>query len=175
MKKGDKSNFGCRYRATLRREKIGLIPFFGFSLLEVVLALAILAGALAALGEVMRLGDENAAAASDETQAQMLAESVMAELIVGARPVENVSGAALALPAEPPWVLSVAVEPTEFQELVAVQVSVAQQLALELRPARCDLVRWLPNPDYISISSSTAQQATATGGTSSSSTLGGQR
>ena len=51
MKKGDKSNFRCRHRATLRRERIGLTcpekelrPFFGFSLLEVVLALAILAG-----------------------------------------------------------------------------------------------------------------------------------
>ena len=77
-------------------EKLDLSPFLGFSLLEIVLALAILAGALAALGEVMRLGDQNAEAAGDETQAELLAESVMSELVVGARPLENVNGAELA-------------------------------------------------------------------------------
>ena len=35
-------------------------PVRGFTLLEIVLSLAILAGSLAALGEVMRLGDRNA-------------------------------------------------------------------------------------------------------------------
>ena len=44
----------------------------------------------------MRLGDQNAEAAGDETQAELLAESVMSELMVGARPLGNVNGAALA-------------------------------------------------------------------------------
>ncbi len=74
-----------------------------FSLLEVVLALAILAGALAALGEVMRLGDENATAAAAEAQAEMLAESVMSEILVGARALESVNGAVLPLDDDPQW------------------------------------------------------------------------
>jgi type II secretion system protein I len=137
----------------------------GFSLLEIVLALAILAGALAALGEVMRLGDQNAAAAGDETQAELLAESVMSEIMVGARPLANVNGAALAVATEPPWVLSVAVATTEFKELLAVRVSVVQQLPRELQPARCELVRWLPNPEYLPVV--VPQSSASTSGTDS--------
>lgn len=129
----------------------------GFSLLEVILALAILAGALAALGEVMRLGDQNASAAADEAQAEMLAESVMAEILVGARPLTSVNGAALPLEDDPAWVVSVTVQPTEYVELMAVSVRVAQQLPPAQQPAYCDLVRWVPNPDYLP---ATAQQST---------------
>ena len=175
MKKGVRTLFGSLRAATIGPRENSSDPFCGFSLLEIVLALAILAGALAALGEVMRLGDQNAAAAGDETQAELLAESVMSELLVGARPLGNVNGATLELEAEPQWVLSVTVEPTEFKELLAVRVSVAQQLAPELQPARCDLVRWLPNPDYLP--SSAAQESTTTtdsSGSSEASTSGGQ-
>ena len=48
-----------------------------FTLLEIILSLAILAGSLAALGEVMRLADQNASMTGDETQAQILAASIM--------------------------------------------------------------------------------------------------
>jgi type II secretion system protein I len=154
MKKGDRSIFCIPAKPDFQAhgQENGPVPFFGFfgfSLLEVVLALAILAGALAALGEVMRLGDENAAAAADESRAEMLAESVMAEILVGARAVGNVSGNVLPLDDDPPWAVSIEVQPTDYQELVAVRVSVAQQLPPEQQPARCDLVRWLPNPDYL--------------------------
>jgi general secretion pathway protein I len=130
----------------VREKRLGAAR--AFTLLEVVLALAILAGTLAALGEVMRLGDQNAAAAADESQALMFAESVMAELVVGARPIGNASGE---LPSEddPPWTFAIEIQPTEFQELIAARVSVSQQLAPELQPARCDLVRWLPHPDFV--------------------------
>ena len=133
----------------------------GYSLLEVILALAILAGAFAALGEVMRLGDRNAEVARDVTRAEMLAGSVMSELIAGARPLAN-SSAKFNLATEPPWVYSIAVEPTEYIELISVRVSVTQDTAPELDPARCDLVRWLPNPDYVPATS--ADSAPATGG-----------
>jgi len=163
MKKGDILLFRGPRPWTFTASKKVECPLFAFSLLEIVLALAILAGALAALGEVMRLGDQNAAAAGDETQAELLAESVMAELVVGARPIANVSGATIALETEPQWVLSIAVEATEFQELVAVRVSVAQQLAPELQPARCDLVRWFPNPDYLPAAAAEQSSSTTTG------------
>lgn len=153
--------------------------FFGFSLLEVVLALAILAGALAALGEVMRLADQNAAAATDESQAEVLAESVMSELLVGARPLTAVSNAELGIEAEPPWVLAIAIDQTDYQELVAVHVRVAQQLASQLQPAHCDLVRWFPNPDYLSAAdqqaSSSGDGSSSSSSSSSTSSSGGQR
>ena len=53
----------------------------GFSLLEVILSLAILAGSLAALGEVMRQGDRNASLSSDETQAQIVAARVAQRMV----------------------------------------------------------------------------------------------
>ena len=65
-------------------------------------------------------------AAAEEAQAEMLAESVMAEILVGARPLTSVDGAVLPLQDDPQWTVSVAVQPTEYLELVAVQVRVAQ-------------------------------------------------
>jgi type II secretion system protein I len=174
MKKGVRTIFCFAQAASRNSQKNSSDPFVGFSLLEVVLALAILAGALAALGEVMRMGDQNAAAATDESQAEMLAESVMSELLVGARPLAAVNNASLAIESEPPWVLSIAVDQTEFKELVAVRVRVAQQLASQLQPAHCDLVRWFPNPDYLPAAN---QESNTTSGdsssASSSSSLGG--
>lgn len=175
MKKGTKKGVRNLFRpvpgrqAKRHREKVPdtfFGSFFGFSLLEVVLALAILAGALAALGEVMRLGDENASAAADESRAEMLAESVMSEILVGARMVANVNGAVLPLEDDPPWAVSIELQPTEFQELVAVRVSVAQQLPPEQQPARCDLVRWLPNPDYLPTDTQESSQSSSSTSTS---------
>jgi type II secretion system protein I len=128
----------------------------GFSLLEIVLALAILAGSLAALGEVMRLSDMNAAKARDETQAELLADSVMSEIISGARTLDNVNNATFDSSDEPPWNYSIEVNSTDYQELLSVRVSVMQQLAPELQPSRCDLVRWLPAAS--SSSTDTSQQ-----------------
>ena len=88
---------------------------FGFSLLEVVLALAILAGALAALGEVMRLGRPECRGRADESQAEMLAESVMSELLVGARPLAARQRCGARRRRRSALGVSIAVEPTEYQ------------------------------------------------------------
>ena len=52
-----------------------------FSLLEVILALSILAGAVAVLGELLRTGVRNAQTARDLTRAQMLCEEIEAEVV----------------------------------------------------------------------------------------------
>jgi len=152
--------FATREHATLR----------AFTLLEIVLALAILAGSLAALGEVMRLADHNAELVEGESQAQTLAESVMAEILAGARPLSNVNGTEFPLATEPRWQHWVAVEPTERDELLLVRVTVAQQLPPEQQPARYELARWVINPDYLP--STTPQQQTPSQGSSTSGTGG---
>jgi type II secretion system protein I len=121
----------------------------GFTLLEVILSLAILAGSLAALGEVMRLADESAASSRDETHAQIIAASVMDEIVSGFRPLAAVGQAVVDPTIDPPWLFSVAIEETAYVELIAVRVLVEQQLEAQMQPARFELVRWLPNPDYI--------------------------
>jgi type II secretion system protein I len=144
--------------------------FYGFSLLEVLLALAILAGALAALGEVMRLGDQNAALARDESEAEMLANSVVSELLSGSRQVQSVTSATFDMMADPAWTYSITVDNTDYNELVSVRVSVSQQLAAERHPAHCELVRWMPNPDYVPPDTS---QQSSTNGTSTNSSSSG--
>lgn len=139
-----------------------------FSLLEVILALAILAGSLAALGEVMRMAGQAARLTESETQAQILAASVMDELASGARQLSAVSQSALDSSSDPPWVYSVALEDTGYQQMVAVRVTIAQQLDSRLQPAHFELLRWMANPNYVAPQTDDQSQST----TSSSSTSG---
>ena len=121
----------------------------GFSLLEVILALAILAGAVAVLGELARLGIRNARAARYTTQAQLLCESKLAEITAGITMPEPVQGAPcenVVDPADPRWLYTIEVQPVDEQGLVAVRVSVKQDLPPENRPIGCSLVRWIVDP-----------------------------
>ena len=82
----------------------------GFTLLEVILSLAILAGSLAALGEVMRMADQAARLTEDETQRKILAASIMDELVCGARRSDGRHSIAARSSADPPWVYSISIE-----------------------------------------------------------------
>jgi hypothetical protein len=145
--------------------------------LEIILALAILAGSLAALGEVMRLADQNAAMTRDESKAQILASSIMDELVAGARELMAVDQVPVDYDTEQLWIYSIALEPTAFDELVAVHVLVQQKLDPRLQPARFELVRWLSNPDYIPPATGTSSSSSSASSTSSvsSATSGGTR
>ena len=148
----------------------------GFSLLEIILALAILAGSLAALGEVMRLADQNAAFARDETQAQILASSIMDELVSGARELMAINQAQVDYEMEDPWLYSVAIEQTGYVELVAVRVAVQEQVDERLQPARFELIRWLPNPDYVpATTTSQSSSSSSSSGSSGFGATGGQQ
>ncbi|HUT11977.1 MAG TPA: prepilin-type N-terminal cleavage/methylation domain-containing protein [Thermoguttaceae bacterium] len=121
----------------------------GFSLLEVILALAIFAGVLAALGEVSRIGMRNAEIARDLTKAQLLCESKMAEITSGyaeSTPVDNqpLETADAFIRGEIPWVYSIQQEPCAEEEgLIVVRVIVKQDLPPEKRPVTFVLDRWL--------------------------------
>jgi prepilin-type N-terminal cleavage/methylation domain-containing protein len=156
----------------------------GFTLLEIILSLAILAGSLAALGEVMRLADMNAALSRDETDAQIIAASIMEELIAGYRPLTATDKEVLNPDVSPPWLYSIAVDQTEYTELISLRVLVEQQLEPELKPARFELIRWMMSPDYVppevpedesSSSSSSSSSSTNSSNTgSNSSSTGGE-
>jgi type II secretion system protein I len=145
----------------------------GFTLLEIILALAILAGSLAALGEVMRLADQNATLTEGETQAQILAASLMDELVSGARQLSAVSQAGLESDADPPWVYSVDIQNTQYEELVSVRVSVEQQLEARLQPARFELVRWMPNPNFVPADTGESDSSSSSSTSSSGASSGG--
>jgi len=146
--------------------------FSGFTLLEIILSLAILAGSLAALGEVMRLADQNAAMTGDETQAQIIAASIMDELVAGARMLSAVKQSEYEDMSDPPWLFSIVLEDAGIEELVAVRILVEQDIEAHLQPARVELVRWLPNPNFQSTTSAAESTSPSTTSGSSASSSG---
>ena len=126
----------------------------GFSLLEVILALAILAGAIAVLGEASRLALQNAETARDMAQAQLLCESKLAEILSGITPAEAVdrtvfdtTTTASINPDEPAWLYSIETEPTDEDGLIAVRVTVMRDLPAAQHPVHFSLVQWIPDPN----------------------------
>ena len=142
------------------------------SLLEVILSLAILGMAMASLGELARIGLRNARVACDKSQAALLCESRMAEILAAGTLPDTVQSEQLDNPSDPTgpaWLCSVAVESTDQDALVAVRVTVIQDLPLEKRPVEFSLVRWMVDPDSFQASASTASEesssASSSGGT----------
>ena len=122
----------------------------GFSLLEVILALAILAGSMAVLGELARLGLQNAQIARDTAQAQLLCESKLAEITAGITPMQAVSDAEFEEPVGDgtmKWLFSIDVQQTNCQGMSAVRVTVVQDLPEKKRPVDFSLVRWMLDPE----------------------------
>ena len=125
----------------------------GFSLMEEILALAVLAGAIAVLGEASRQALRNADAARNMARAQLLCESKLAEIVTGITPLQPVDKAAFDAtttasldPAEPAWLYSIETEPTDEDGLISVRVTVTRDLPAVQHPLQFSLVRWLPDP-----------------------------
>ena len=133
----------------------------GFSLLEVIIALAFLTGALAVLGELVSMGVEHAMRARNLTQAELLCESKMAEIVSGMSPAEDVSS----VPFEPyglseigeqtldenieGWLYSIETDSLTMEGLTTVCVTVHQDLPPEKRPVTFSLVRWISAEDVL--------------------------
>jgi type II secretory pathway pseudopilin PulG len=113
-------------------------------LLEVILALVILAAALAMLGEVMQLASRNAVEARAETQAQSLAASVMDQIISGAIDATGATRQALEVDDATPWVYSITIGSSDVTGITSVEVLVEQDLEEQLNPVKYRLFRWLP-------------------------------
>src|SRR5687768_7200671 len=84
----------------------------GLTLLEVILAIAILGGALAVIGELIRLGSRSAAQARDLTTAQLYAETKLNAIAAGIDEPTSLSAEPLDEAGE--WIYSV--EPQETDE-----------------------------------------------------------
>ncbi len=143
-----------------------------FTLLEVILALTILAGAMAVLGEVSRLALRNAVAARDLARADLLANSKLAEIEAGITSTDSVDRLKFDPttesldPGEPAWLYSINSQSTDEDGVISVRVTVTRDLPAGQHPVKFTLVRWLPDPNYV-------YTPPAPGSGSTSSTSGG--
>jgi len=127
----------------------------GFSLLEVIIALAFLTGSMAVLGELVHMGVDHARFAGKLTEAELLCESKMAEIVTGISPAETVSD----VPFEQfeftdagdetleehiaDWLYSIEMDTLEIEGLTVVRVTVRQDLPPEKKPVKFSLTRWI--------------------------------
>jgi hypothetical protein len=114
------------------------------SLLEVMLAIAILGLALATMGELVRIGTQAAAESRDLTKAQILSEGIMSELSAGIIPLESAEETPFEL--DPEWNYSVAVAPLDDGGLLEVTILVQKEIEDGEQPAYFTLTRWMIDP-----------------------------
>jgi hypothetical protein len=142
----------------------------------VILALAILAVSLAALGEVLGRAGDHSQDSRNLTQAQLIAASKLAELTSGAILLDNINNAPVEeVVADPPWVYSVEMTQTAELNLLAVRVTVRQDLPAEQNPAEYSVVRWMPDPTALTTTGSTTSGSGSTGGSTAGGATGGAR
>ncbi len=115
-----------------------------FSLLEVLLAMAILLGSLVILGHLASMGRKRANAAYDLAAAHRICQTRLDEVLAGIRPMESAQEEVLE--DEPGWRCSVAIEPAERPGLASLRVTVRQDLPKESRAKQFTLVRWIRDP-----------------------------
>ena len=124
----------------------------GFTLLEVILALAILGGAVGVIASAAWSGLENARMTRELVQAELLAESMMAELLAEVRPLETTSDASFEEDegVEDPdqWLYSIDVAAAAVDGMLEVRVTV-RAAADAPRKVEYSLVRWILDPDAI--------------------------
>jgi len=125
----------------------------GFTLLEVILALAILAGAVAAIGELVRVGVHNAEVARQLTRAEMLCESISDQIAGNAISATSASG--VQCDDDPRFLYSVSVDQANQSGLLTVQVTVVRDLPAEQHPVPFKITRWMIDPSIESQQMST--------------------
>ena len=125
----------------------------GLSLLEVILAIAVLGGCMAVIGELVRMGVRNAEEARELTKAQLLCESKLEEVAAGVMPLESAANAAFEL--DPDWSYTIETGSLDQQGLVQVRVTVQQVESDRLYPLTFTLTRWILDPSLASGETST--------------------
>ena len=118
----------------------------GLSLMEVIVAIAILGGALTVIGNLVYLGSRAASNTRWFSEAQILCDTKMAEVSSGILPLQ--STAATPIEENPDWQYSVEIGQTEAIGLLSVTVTVQQSPTVTSTPTPFSLMRWLPDPNY---------------------------
>jgi general secretion pathway protein I len=130
----------------------------GLTLLEIILALTIFFGAMAALSQLSWSGSRSAIQARLKTQAIIRCEAKLAEVLAGAESLQPKTN--VAFPDDPKWTYSVSIGESQFPDLLAVQVMVAHSGGSSLANVQFTLNRWMRDPS-IFLDAAEKQQAEA--------------
>jgi Tfp pilus assembly protein PilV len=118
----------------------------GLSLLEVILSIAILGGAMVMIGQLYHLGYRSALQARMRNDANIIADSKMAELAAGVLPLES-SGNNM-VEEFPGWSYSVDLQSSLQPGLFMATVNVSYGDQSNDVPTSLSIVRFIPDPDY---------------------------
>lgn len=124
----------------------------GMTLLEVMIAIAMLMGAVMALSRIAFLARRHAIASEDRTQTQLICQNIMQEILAGVRPLQTVSPTTVEDNEQFEYTVDVA--PLGGAPLIVVSVTVARLPSeddLETQPLTTSdeplrgyrLVRWI--------------------------------
>jgi general secretion pathway protein I len=118
----------------------------GLSLLEVILSIAILGGAMVVIGHLFNLGYRSALQVRIRSDANLLCDSKMAELAAGVLPAKSTGNQQI--PESPGWNYSIDMQPSQQPGLLIATVTVEQNAEVSATPTSMSIVRFLPDPDY---------------------------
>jgi len=134
----------------------------GLTLLEVMIALAILGTSLAAIGELIRIGADAADRATELTTAQFFCDSKLAEIKSGVLPADSVGPIPFEIfETEEPWEYMVLVDSVDDQGLLLVEVTVSQLREDGRPPAMVTLTTWMIDPTMDSEADALESEAAA--------------
>ncbi len=118
----------------------------GFSLLEVLLSIAILGGAMVVIGQLVNIGYRSAIEARIRSDANILVDGKMAEVSAGIIELQSVSSSVIE--ENPDWMYSVDVQQAGQLGLLMVMVTVEQTPNSASNPISMSVVRLMPDPEY---------------------------
>jgi general secretion pathway protein I len=116
----------------------------GLTLLEIILALALFFGALAALSQMTWNASRAAVQARLKTQAILRCEAKLAEILAGVEPLQMKSQQPF--PDNSQWVYSVLVAETAYPNLLQIEVRVSHMGQAKLANVDFSLRRWMRDP-----------------------------
>ena len=137
----------------------------GLSLLEVILSLSILGVSMVAVGHLFNLGFRSATDVQLRSEANMIADTTMAEIAAG---VIDISAGGGAVEGNPEWQYEVNSEQSEQPGLLSVSLRVSRENDPD-NNVSVSLVRFVPDPNFEPAQSSAASDSSSSSSGSSNS------
>ncbi|HAW30005.1 MAG TPA: hypothetical protein DCY03_18090 [Planctomycetaceae bacterium] len=133
----------------------------GLTLLEVLISLSIFLAALTALSQLIGIGSRAAVQTQLRTQAIFRCQSVLAEVLAGAQPMESVAMSAFDDESEN-WKWSLNVEPGDYENMLKLTVLVQYIGDSETVSTSYQLIRQVRDPAMLLDAANTVETTTDT-------------